>query len=449
MVSGMSSRNYFNYISFYKKEKISGETSNLSMSLDRILEYTPKDISNRLSGLDSSSLDFMESLPTFLCSEIDNAGAMVVKYGIIRKLTKRSSDLEFSFSTLIDFGTVNFESAHDAAKALGIHSYQPYRTHWAVMLGKADTVVQSLNALKPGTEVETDATALNAEIDIPPAAKPIGSAKSVESFLEHVFSVTTDEDVEYFFRGHEKSSFTLVPSIMREWENGAPKFLPNEERMSKELLITHYGDFQNDQFCFDRLVRMQHYGLPTRLLDLSGNPLIALYFACEKASEEDGEVVIFGIRRDIIKYYDSDTVSCISNLSKLTAKEKDGIDISLDRDAFNISPSVLQLLHHIKSEKGYFDGRIEPEHIGSILCVKAKRNNIRIKSQHGAFLLFGHGAKMPAEGIDGISVRRVTIKNKSEILNRLNSININSSTIYPSMENSAIQIKDAHTLPEK
>lgn len=367
-----------------------------------------------------------------------------VKFGTIQDTNNTDRKVEFTFEVLNDFGIITRDTVQSLANLLKIHRMQLYRTHWAVVQGDGDSILEELSK-EFQTKEPLKKRGFSSK-QAPDSAPPIGTANSVEEFLGHVFSASGSSEKEYFFRGHEDPSFLLAPSVMREWDNGAPMFLPEEERMGKELLISHYDEFHNDQYCFDRLVRMQHYGLPTRLLDLSGNPLIALFFACEKAMGNDGQVVIFGVDKNIIKYYDSDTVSCISNLSKLTEKEKREIDTSKGITEFNDSDIGRQLLHHVKSEKPYFDPRMIPEHIGSIQCVKAKRNNIRIKSQHGAFLLFGHGAKMPEEGTSSILAKRITIKNKTDILSQLDKININTSTVYPSIDQSADHIRASFQL---
>jgi tRNA(Leu) C34 or U34 (ribose-2'-O)-methylase TrmL len=223
--------------------------------------------------------------------------------------------------------------------------------------------------------------------------------------------------------------------------------MPSEDRLCKELLIAHHDEFHSDEYCFDRLVRMQHYGLPTRLLDISSNPLVALFFACScqpNQLEIDGEVIVFSVMSESVKYYDSDTVSCLSNLSNLTYEQKNEIDINLDQAGFNATDVAGKLLHHIKSEKGFFEGRIIPNDLGSIICVKAKRTNTRIKSQSGAFLLFGHEAALPDAGQDGIEISRVTIKSKAHILSQLNRININATTVYPSIDQTAVHLRDQY-----
>ena len=189
-------------------------------------------------------------------------------------------------------------------------------------------------------------------------------------------------------------------------------------------------------------MRMQHYSLPTRLLDITSNPLIALYFACKSAPNEDGEVIIFSMPRKEVKYFDSDVASCISSLARMPKGEKDRI--SFEVEDFNNQSSVKRLIHFIKEEKPYFEPKIIPDDLRKIICVKGKQSNDRISSQSGAFLLYGLDSVMDEEGTPEISVTRITVDNKKKILKELDLLNINESTVFPYIENSAKYVADKY-----
>ncbi|QDM19448.1 FRG domain-containing protein [Tardiphaga sp. vice278] len=336
-----------------------------------MFEYTPPDIEKRLEGLDPTAISFLETLPTFLCSEIRSTGSvvsMLIKYGRISYTAPERKEVSTTFVTLIDFGEVVFENIETAGAVFGADRFQLYRTHWAVREGDAKEVLARLAKIKPDfADLVSQGALAPAVVGIqpPPRDKKIlGVADSVESFLKLLYGSSAKEATETFFRGHMDARYELTPSLLRKWENGDWQFMPSEDRLCKELLIAHHDEFHGDQYCFDRIVRMQHYGLPTRLLDISGNPLVALFFACSGKPDElkiDGEVIVFQVSSDRVKYYDSDTVSCLANLSNLTYVQKNEIDLSLDQDAFNETNVAGKLLHHIKSEKGFFEGRIVPD----------------------------------------------------------------------------------------
>lgn len=449
----------FNYISFGNWKCVEGEIDNISMGQGRMFEYTPSDVEKRLEGFDSTAVAFLEKLPTFLCSEIKPNGeteSMLIKYGRVSSVKLEGRKVSANFETLIDFGELVFPDIEAARAVFGADSFQLYRTHWAIREGDARAILQRLLELKPelDNDIEGKFAHLDngAEVQPPPRDKRIlGDAGSVEKFLELLYSSPATAEAETFFRGHSDARYELTPSLLRKWNNGDWQFMPSEDRLCKELLIAHHDEFQRDQYCFDRLVRMQHYHLPTRLLDISSNPLVALFFACSCKPDQleiDGEVIVFSVASESVKYYDSDTVSCLSNLSNLTYAQKNQIDLSLNQADFNATEIAGKLLHHIKSEKGFFENRIIPEDLGSIICVKAKRTNTRIKSQSGAFLLFGHEAALPDAGQDGIEISRVTIKNKAHILDQLDRININATTVYPSIDQTAVHLRDHYQSQE-
>jgi hypothetical protein len=258
---------------------------------------------------------------------------------------------------------------------------------------------------------------------------------SVEGFVRKVFGMERKADETTYYRGHSnRKKYLLKPAVFRTLEERAA-----EPTMFRELLIASSSDFRDDHSTFEKLVRMQHYSLPTRLLDISSNPLIALYFACKSSPNETGEVIRLALKRDEVKFFDSDTASCVANLAQLSDSDKRAIHFSGSNEEFSNQGAIRKLLHFIKQEKPYFRDAIVQEDLKRILCIRGKLNNTRIVSQSGAFLLFGLDAVLPEEGNDNIAVERITINagEKSKIMGELDTLSLNESTVFPYIENSA------------
>ena len=106
---------------------------------------------------------------------------------------------------------------------------------------------------------------------------------------------------ELVFRGLSSRSYYLVPSIgrrpSRKWANS---MLTTERDLVSEAQTKFPDIFQNDDLPINKLAKLQHYGIPTRLLDVTTSALVALFFACRKCSDsnlsQDGEVVVFSMR---------------------------------------------------------------------------------------------------------------------------------------------------------
>lgn len=233
-----------------------------------------------------------------------------------------------------------------------------------------------------------------------------------------------------FFRGHSDIGYNSVPSIFRD--NG----IDHEDQMYRDAIRKEPSIFTEDMSTFDKLVKMQHYELPTRLLDITTNPLVALYFACqsnkdENGVEKDGAVLLFQIIEEQIKYYDDVPVCILSNLAKCPNS------FSFSKDKKDLVFKIQQDLHNF-NENDLKAGDLE-----FVYCVLPKLNNQRIIRQQGAFFIFGKGKnkKDPAKLQPKPIIIKIKASSKKEILDDLQVFGIEEATLFPETDKIMKQIK--------
>ncbi len=109
------------------------------------------------------------------------------------------------------------------------------------------------------------------------------------------------KSTRYKYRGQSDISWKLCPNVGRgniQKRNDYELFRQWKRRAIAYLGKTDYNDW-------DYLAIAQHNGLPTRLLDWTHNPLVAVFFACNSNYEKDGSVFIYKPNHFITDEFDS------------------------------------------------------------------------------------------------------------------------------------------------
>ncbi|MCT3788016.1 FRG domain-containing protein [Elizabethkingia anophelis] len=244
---------------------------------------------------------------------------------------------------------------------------------------------------------------------------------SIADFLKHL----QDDNIETgFYRGHSDKNYVIKPSLGRnpkKFNDWLFEIDINNEELSdmqrKSIGLQQYEWWALSEFkarkipyhsknlnYFDLMILAQHHGLRTRLLDVTTNPLVALYFACDDNSK-DGELIIFD-----------------KSWQKMKTM-KTGVNDEIPQ---MIGSDIRSFLLFIRTIDNYTF--VRPSHLSS-----------RIISQDGNFIMF----KQPLQEIEEESriIRYLILKeNKVKLKSELKKLGFVKSKLFPELNSVASEI---------
>jgi hypothetical protein len=221
-----------------------------------------------------------------------------------------------------------------------------------------------------------------------------------------------------WWRGHAKRDWPLQAQVFRpDAENPGARRWKDEAALighfaSRAPTRSHRECPPSDDY-FGWLFLAQHYGLPTRLLDWTENPLVALYFAVIEHEGEDG--CLWSLRPGGL----NSEMRASSGLVQI----RDPRVVELAKDAF-----------FPESPAG-----------SDIIAIDGREIDPRMLAQMSRFTLHSYIRPMELLPDSHQWLRRYVIRAdaKAKIRAQLSALGIRRSNIFPDLANLALELKSA------
>ncbi len=233
----------------------------------------------------------------------------------------------------------------------------------------------------------------------------------------------------YWYRGQAKASWDLKPSVHRRFDAWG------EQQLVRRFMLgapTRYAQCPPLDDRAGWLSLMQQYGLPTRLLDWTASPLVALYFAVDHAlprmPDEDGEDE---------RVYEGMAGSLWVLLPEALNTIVTGIEIGtlvLGEEAVN--PLLT----------GAFEGESHP----TVLAVTGRHVDMRMSVQQAAYTIHGDPTPLNQHSSAPEFLVQMVIPSdaKPALRDELWALGIKRAALFPDLANLAEQLKfDERVIP--
>ncbi|MBN2769554.1 MAG: FRG domain-containing protein, partial [Spirochaetes bacterium] len=212
-------------------------------------------------------------------------------------------------------------------------------------------------------------------------------------------------------RGHSDADWHLLPSVKRLYTDEKERALVHDFYIKSKTLQKNTPK-RKDYAGW--LTIMQHYGLPTRLLDWSKSPLIAAYFATEKKTSVNNDACIWAL--------------CPSELN--ASFEYGRYLYPMDK------PSVKKLLYPAFNNKNDTEDNNALQINNSVIACLAVEHNMRVYVQQSAFTV--HNSNIPLDQLDNnenwLVKYIIPRENKKQFSISLMLLGFEIDNIYPDLD---------------
>lgn len=236
----------------------------------------------------------------------------------------------------------------------------------------------------------------------------VNTISSISELIDAIRTARGQSGKVIWFRGQRDSSWGLLPGLLRKSFSVSEATLLSRFKQSAAMLVDARPSAE-----FDWIFLMQHYGVPTRLLDWTENPLVALYFATERAQELDSEcdAALWMLRP-----------SELNKHAHINDKTEEDYIPSFDDDEVS----------------GYATAQVRHQQRLQLLPIAtiATRNNARIQAQRGTFTIH-HNNRCSIECVgDGKHCEKYVIPSSAvpKVREELEILGVNRFSLFPEMD---------------
>ena len=316
-------------------------------------KYPSAQISSRFQSFDKNTKTTIASRRNNLYVRIHNKVYPILFFWLVKKAStlgvnnnlvniwKRIRDLEKMSEDYDSFGTgtiivlsndKNCWKKHDKETAIACFSLHDHKTSDSDNLSYSGKKRQEVLEYKYGPyEFEwSDSCVDNFRylvIGINGKPREVKQENKINGILDAVSLFSSSEYGSVFYRGQAGFSHVPLPVSLRH--DSQPDF---ERSVFAEVITQHPDEYINIDN-LQKLSRMQHGEIPTRMMDVSLNPLVSLFFAVSGLHREDSDerrinkekscwLFSFTDTDSEVRSFDSDTCRCISALPYLSSVQQ-------------------------------------------------------------------------------------------------------------------------------